>query len=225
MQSLQEFFNQYGALLFEGTIQTLIMILVPTILAYLVGLPLGVLLSITKKNGLMPAPKLDAIVGWLVNIGRSIPFIILMVALMPLTLKIMGSGIGTRGAIFPLFVGSAPFVARMVEQSIEEVDGGMIEAAQAFGASISQTIMKVIIPESLPSIIRGLSITMITIFGYSAIAGAIGAGGLGDIAIRYGYYRYQGLVMAAAIILSIILIQAIQMFCDFLVVKIDKRNQ
>ena len=221
---IQAFLQEFGPLLGQGTLQSLVMIVIPTLLAYVIGLPLGVLLSITKKGGLKPLPVFNAILAWVINIGRSIPFIILMVAIIPLTNLIVGTAIGTQGAIFPLLVATIPFVARMVEQSIEEVDLGMVEASQAYGASLGQTIWHVIIPEALPSIIRGLSITMITLFGYSAIAGAIGAGGLGDIAIRYGYYRYNQSVMIASIVLSVILIQIIQTVCDLLVVKIDKRN-
>lgn len=221
---IQAFLHEFGPLLWQGSLQSIVMIVIPSLLAYVFGLPLGVLLSVTKKNGLQAMPIFNSVLAWIINIGRSIPFIILMVAIIPLTSLISGTSIGTQGAIFPLLVATIPFVARMVEQSIEEVDSGMIEASQAYGASLWQTIFKVIIPEALPSIIRGLSITMITLFGYSAIAGAIGAGGLGDIAIRYGYYRYNQDVMIAAIVLSIILIQIIQTICDVLVVKLDKRS-
>lgn len=223
MDFLMSFFDQYGALLAQGTWDTVVMTGVSTFFAYLIGIPLGVLLVITAPNGLRPHRALNTVLGWIVNIGRSIPFIILLVALIPVTRWIVGTSLGVPGAIVPLVVAAAPFVGRMVEQSLAEVDGGLVEAAQSFGASVWQIVTKVFLRESLPSLIRGVSITFVTLFGYSAMAGTVGAGGLGDIAIRYGYQRYQDDVMIAAVILCIILVQVFQSLGDVIARKVDKR--
>ena len=167
---------------------------------------------------------MNTVLGWIVNIGRSIPFIILLVAIIPFTRFIVGTSLGVPGAIVPLVVTAAPFVARMVEQSLEEVDAGLVEAAQSFGASTWQIVTKVYLRESLPSLIRGVSITFVTLFGYSAMAGTVGAGGLGDIAIRYGYQRYQTDVMLAAVVLCVVLVQVFQTAGDVIARKIDRRR-
>lgn len=224
MDFLADFFNQYGALLAQGTWDTVVMTLVSTLFAYLIGVPMGVVLTITAPGGLRPHKAVNAVLGWIVNIGRSIPFIILLVALIPFTRLIVGTSLGVPGAIVPLVVAAAPFVGRMVEQSLAEVDGGLVEAAQSFGASTWQIVYKVFLRESLPSLVRGVSITFITLFGYSAMAGTVGAGGLGDIAIRYGYQRYQDDVMIAAVLLCIVLVQVFQSVGDVVARKIDRRN-
>ncbi len=223
IETLQAFFAEYGNLLVEGTVATLIMTTASTLIAYLIGIPIGVIVTITAPGSLRPHPAVNAVLGWIVNIGRSIPFIILLVALIPVSRFIAGTSLGTTGAIVPLTIGAIPFVARMVEGSLAEIGPGRIEAAQAFGASTLQIITKVLLWESLPSLIRGAAITYITLIGYSAIAGAVGAGGLGDIAIRFGYYRYQDEVMIATIVLLIIVVQIIQSASDILSKKIDKR--
>jgi len=220
----QAFFDQYGALLAMGTWETIVMSVVSTLGAYVLGIPLGVALVLTNPDGLKPHRVLNTVLGWIVNMGRSIPFIILLVVLIPVTRLVMGTSLGVPGAVFPLIVAAAPFVARMVEQSIAEVDAGLIEAAQSFGASTWQIVCKVFLTESLPSLIRGFAITFITLFGYTAMAGVVGAGGLGDIAIRYGYQRYQDDVMVATLIITVILVQAVQSSCNFAVRKIDKRK-
>lgn len=224
MDFLASFFDQYGALLASGTVDTLTMTLSSTLFAYVIGIPLGVLLVITAPGGLRPHAALNSVLGWIVNIGRSIPFIILLVAIIPFTRLIVGTSLGVPGAVVPLIVAAAPFVGRMVEQSLAEVDGGLVEAAQSFGANTWQIVTKVYLRESLPSLIRGVSITFVTLFGYSAMAGTVGAGGLGDIAIRYGYQRYQTDVMVAAVILCIVLVQLFQSAGDFAARKIDKRK-
>ena len=223
MDFLMQFFDAYGLLPAQGTWDTIVMTGVSTLFAYVIGVPLGVALIVTGPNGLKPHRVLNAVLGWIVNIGRSIPFIILLVALIPFTRWIVGTSLGVPGAIVPLVVASAPFVGRMVEQSLAEVDGGLVEAAQSFGASVWQIVTKVFLKESLPSLIRGVSITFITLFGYSAMAGTVGAGGLGDIAIRYGYQRYQDDVMIAAVILCIVLVQVFQSAGDIAARKVDKR--
>ena len=220
----QAFFDQYGALLAMGTWETIVMSVVSTLGAYVLGIPLGVALVLTNLDGLKPHRVLSMVLGWIVNMGRSIPFIILLVVLIPVTRLVMGTSLGVPGAVFPLIVAAAPFVARMVEQSIAVVDAGVIEAAQSFGASTWQIVCKVFLTESLPSLIRGFAITFITLFGYTAMAGVVGAGGLGDIAIRYGYQRYQDDVMVATLIITVILVQVVQSSCNFAVRKIDKRK-
>ncbi|MDY0339680.1 MAG: methionine ABC transporter permease [Coriobacteriia bacterium] len=222
---MHEFFAEYGQLLFDGTLATLAMVAIATVIAYAFGVPLGVLVTVTAPGSLRPHRGLNAVFGWIVNVGRSIPFIILLVALIPFTRFIVGTSLGTAGAIVPLIVAATPFVARMVESSLAELGPGVIEAALSYGASTWQVIWKVMLRESLPSIVRGASITLITLFGYSAMAGAVGAGGLGDIAIRYGYYRYQDDVMFATIVILIILVQVTQAVGDLIARALDKRNR
>ena len=214
MDYVSNFISQYGALFAQGTVDTLVMTLASTLFAYIIGVPLGVLLVITAKDGLWPQRALNTVLGWVVNVGRSIPFIILLVAIIPFTRVVVGTSLGVPGAIVPLTVAAIPFVGRMVEQSLAEVDGGLIEAAQSFGANTWQIVCKVMLRESLPSLVRGASITVITLFGYTAMAGAVGAGGIGDIAIRYGYQRYLGDVMIVSIVLCVVLVQVFQSIGD-----------
>lgn len=216
LEAATQFFNDYGNLLIEGVQDTLVMTSVATLFAYLIGLPVGVLLITSNKKGICPNAPINAVLGWIVNIVRSVPFIILLVAIIPFTRLIVGTSLGVPGAIVPLVITAAPFVARVVEQSLAEVDGSLIEAAQSFGASKLQIVCKVLLWEALPSLIRGAALTFITLFGFSAMAGTVGAGGLGDIAIRYGYQRYQYDVMTVAVILCIILVQILQSLGDFI---------
>lgn len=225
MFDFSAFFAQYGNLFLQGTVDTLIMTCVATILAYVIGIPLGILLVVTSPNGLRPNRIVSTIVGWIVNIGRSIPFIILLVALIPFTRFIVGTSLGVPGAVVPLVVTAAPFAARMVEQSLEETDSGLVEAAQSFGASTWQIVWKVYLKETLPSLVRGAAITFVTLFGYSAMAGTVGAGGLGDIAIRYGYQRFQTDVMIFAVLLCVVLVIVFQAVGDVTARKIDKRRR
>ena len=225
MFDFSAFFAQYGNLFLQGTVDTLIMTCVATILAYVIGIPLGILLVVTSPNGLRPNRIVSTIVGWIVNIGRSVPFIILLVALIPFTRFIVGTSLGAPGAVVPLVVTAAPFAARMVEQSLEETDSGLVEAAQSFGASTWQIVWKVYLKETLPSLVRGAAITFVTLFGYSAMAGTVGAGGLGDIAIRYGYQRFQTDVMIFAVLLCVVLVIVFQAVGDVTARKIDKRRR
>ena len=225
MFDFSAFFAQYGNLFLQGTVDTLIMTCVATILAYVIGIPLGILLVVTSPNGLRPNLIVSTIVGWIVNIGRSVPFIILLVALIPFTRFIVGTSLGVPGAVVPLVVTAAPFAARMVEQSLEETDSGLVEAAQSFGASTWQIVWKVYLKETLPSLVRGAAITFVTLFGYSAMAGTVGAGGLGDIAIRYGYQRFQTDVMIFAVLLCVVLVIVFQAIGDVTARKIDKRRR
>ena len=190
LEVISAFWSEYGGILLTGTRDTLVMVLISTLFAYLLGLPLGVALTVTQPHGICPSKTVNQILGWIVNIGRSVPFIILMVAIMPFTKLVVGTKIGVKGAIVPLVVSAAPFIARMVETSLAEVDAGVVEAAQSMGASTCQIIRKVYLPEAKPSLVLGGAISIVTILGYTAIAGTVGAGGLGDIAVRYGHQRF-----------------------------------
>ena len=223
IETVSAFWNQYGQLLTDGTADTFVMVIVSTIFAYLLGLPMGVLLIITQPHGIWPRKWINRILGWIINIGRSLPFIILMIAIMDFTKLIVGTKIGVKGAIVPLVVSAAPFIARMVETSLSEVDAGVVEAAQSMGASVPQIVWKVYLPEAKPSLILGASISIITILAYTAIAGAVGAGGLGDLAIRYGYQRKVPSMMWVTVILIIVLVQVIQSVFSWLATKVDKR--
>lgn len=223
MSDLLAFWEQHQSLLLKGTQDTLIMVLVATLFSYLIGGVLGIVLCVVSPRGLHPHKGLAAVLGWIVNIGRSIPFIVLMLFLLPATRAVMGTGLGIPGAIFPLLVSAAPFVARVVEQSLLEVDTNLVEAAQAMGANHVEIICKVYLREALPSLLRGLPIVAITILGYTAMAGAVGAGGLGDIAYRFGYQRYQNDIMLATVVILLILVQLMQSLGDVLVRVFDKR--
>lgn len=223
LEALNEFFAEYGVMLLQGTWDSIVMTGISTLLAYVLGIPLGVLVVLTAQGGLHPHKAVNAVLGWIVNCGRSIPFIILLFAIIPFTRLIVGTSLGVPGAIVPLVVTATPFVARMVEQSLTGVDPGLVEAGQSFGANTWQIVCKVYLKESLPSLIRGASITFITLFGFAAMAGCVGAGGLGDIAIRYGYQRYQTDVMVGAVILCIVLVQVVQSLGDFVARKVDKK--
>ena len=216
---MQIIYSEYGFAIWE----TLYSLALEVLFAYVIGLPLGVLLSITQPHGIWPHKWLNRILGWIINVGRSLPFIILMIAIMPFTKALVGTKIGVPGAIVPLVVSAAPFIARMVETSLAEVDAGVVEAAQSMGASNLQIVWKVYLPEAVPSLILGASISIITLLGYTAIAGAVGAGGLGDLAIRYGYQRRVTSMMVVTVILIIILVQVIQSVFSWLSTKLDKR--
>jgi D-methionine transport system permease protein len=219
------FIQEYGDIMVQGTIDSLVMTLASCFFAYVIGLPIGVAFHLTTPNGLHPHSVANTILGWIINIGRSIPFIILLVALIPFTRLIMGTSLGVAGAIPPLTISAAPFVARIVEQSLAEVDASLIEAAQSFGASTWQIVTKVMLREALPSLIRGVTITFINLFGYAAMAGTVGAGGLGDIAVQYGYKRWRTDVMIVAVVLCVILVIVFQTFGDFLARKLDRRKK
>ena len=220
---ISAFWAQYGELLLEGTWETLIMVAVSTALAYVIGVPLGVALIITQPQGIRPHRAVYGVLGWIVNIGRSLPFAILLVALMPYTRLIVGTAIGVKGAIPPLVISAAPFVARMVETSLSEVDAGVVEAAQSMGASPLQIIRKVYLPEAMPSLVLGGAISVVTILAYTAIAGMVGAGGLGNIAIQYGHNRGVTSLMWVTVVLLIIFVQIVQWIFSWWSRRIDKR--
>lgn len=210
-------------ILAKGIWETLYMTLAATVFAYLFGIPLGVILYITDKDGICKNRAVNFIVGVVVNMVRSVPFLILLVAILPFTRWIIGTTIGSTATIVPLIVAAAPFVARMVESSLKEVDPGVVEAARAMGSSAVQIIFKVLLPEAKPSLLVGCTISLATILGYSAMAGFVGGGGLGAIAINYGYYRYQGEIMWITVILLVLIVQLFQEIGLRLVRKVDKR--
>ena len=197
-------------LIIQGTFETLYMTLTSTLIAYIIGLPMGVLLVTSDSQGIVPMKFLNKVLNIVVNITRSIPFLILLIAVIPLTRLITGTSIGSTATIVPLVIAAAPFIARLVESSIKEVDYGIIEASLSMGASPFQVVSKVMIPEAKPSLIIGAAIATTTILGYSAMAGIVGGGGLGDIAIRFGYYRYETGVMVVTVILLVLVVQIFQ---------------
>jgi D-methionine transport system permease protein len=203
--------------------ETLVMVGLSGIAGALIGIPLGVFLRLTDQGGVLENAPLNRVVGWVVNAVRSTPFIILLVAIIPLTRAIVGSSIGTAAAVVPLTFAAAPFVARLVETSLREVDSGLIEAAQAMGATTGQIVWKVLLPEALPGIVAGLTITFVSLTGYSAMAGAIGGGGLGDLGIRYGYQRFLPDVMLAVVVVLIFFVQAVQSLGDWAVRRMSHR--
>lgn len=197
-------------MLLVGTLDSLKMISISSFLAYLIGLPLGIILTVMDKDGIYPVPWIHKPLGMIVNLIRSIPFIIFIVMMIPVTRVLIGTSLGVKGVIPPLTLASAPYVARVVESSFREVDSGVIEAAKSMGASTLQIIWKVLLPEAKPSLITGAVLSVTTILAYSAMTGAVGGGGLGDIAIRYGYYRYQTEMMLITVIILVIIVQIIQ---------------
>lgn len=211
-------------LIFKGALDTLYMTFLSTALAYLFGLPIGIALVVTDKNGITPVYVLNKTLGVIINLTRSVPFLILLIAVIPFTRFVVGKAIGTNATVVPLVIAAAPFIARLVESSLKEVDRGVIEAAQSIGASPMQIIYKVMLPEAKPSLIVGGAIAITTILSYSAMAGIVGGGGLGDIAIRYGYYRYQKGIMFVTVALLVIIVQVFQE-AGMKIAKIsDKRN-
>lgn len=217
--------QQFINMLIKGFGETIYMTLVSSAIAYLFGLPMGILLVITDKGHLMENRLINRILGAFINILRSVPFLILLIAVLPITRFITGTTLGSTATIVPLVIGSAPFIARLVESSLKELDGGIIEAAHSMGASKTQIIFKVLLPESLPSLIQGGAIAVTTILGYSAMTGFVGGGGLGDLAIKYGYYRYQTNIMLITVALLILIVQFFQEFGIKLATKSDKRKR
>ena len=211
------------SMFFEELGNTLVMTFVSSFLAYVIGIPLGILLVIWARDGISPRPKVQEILGVAINLVRSLPFLILLIAIQSFTRKLVGTTVGVRAIIVPLTLASAPYVARIVESSLKEVDYGIIEAAKSMGASTWQIIYKVLLPEAKPSLLLNAAIAITTILGYSAMAGFVGAGGLGAIAINYGYYRAEDGVMWTAIVFLVAVVQVIQSLGMYLVKKVDKR--
>ncbi|GAB3627769.1 DL-methionine transporter permease subunit [Pandoraea terrae] len=203
--------------------ETLIMVGISGIVGAAVGLPLGVLLYLTDRNGVLQSLPFNRVIGIFVNAVRSTPFIILLVAVIPFTRLIVGSSIGTAAAVVPLTIAAAPFIARLVETALREVDRGLIEMAQSMGATTRQIVFKVLLPEAWPGIVAGLTITFVSLVGYSAMAGAIGGGGLGDLGIRYGYQRFLPDVMLAVVLILVVFVQLVQTFGDWLVRRLSHK--
>jgi D-methionine transport system permease protein len=212
-------------MLLQGVGESLYMTLVSTLFAYLIGLPIGILLVTSCKDGIHPNPWLFKTLDVIVNLTRSIPFLILLVAIMPFTRLVTGTTIGSTATIVPLTLSAAPFVARLVESSLKEVDQGVIEAAQSMGASNFQIIWKVLLPEARPSLLVGAAIAVTTILGYSAMAGFVGGGGLGTIAINFGYYRYQNEIMLITVVLLVLMVQIFQKVGMQIAMSLDRRKQ
>ncbi|HEX8362915.1 MAG TPA: methionine ABC transporter permease [Longimicrobium sp.] len=211
------------AMLGRATGETLLMVAVSTALAAVAGLALGTLVVATERGGILPAPRIHRLLGAVINVGRSIPFIILMVAIIPFTRLVAGSSIGTRAAIVPLVVGAIPYVARLVEAALREVDRGVIEAVVTMGATPWQVVRRAYLPEAVPALVRAVTLTAITLVGYSAMAGAVGGGGLGDVAIRYGYQRFRPDVMVLTVVVLVAMVQAIQWSGESLARRLDRR--
>ena len=210
-------------MLIKETWRTLYMVGLSSLIAYIIGIPLGVALVVTDKDGIHPVPAFSKIAGVIVNLLRSVPFIILLAMVMPVTRFLVGKTIGANAAVVPLVIAAAPYISRMVEASLKEVDAGVIEAAKSMGASTWQIIFKVLLPESKPSLLLGAAISITTILGYSAMAGTVGAGGLGDVAIRYGYHRYQADMMLVTVVILVIITQIIQEVITRCARRSDKR--
>ena len=218
------FSSEVIQMLIKGIGETLYMTLVSTVFGYLFGLPMGILLTISDKEGIKPNPLLYKILDVIANIVRSVPFLILLIVLIPFTRLIVGKSYGSTATIVPLVAAAVPYIARMVESSLREVDAGVIEAARSMGASTYTIVTKVLLVEARTSLIVGVTITLGTILGYSAMAGNVGGGGLGDIAVRYGYYRYEAGIMAVTVVLLILLVQIFQTVGMKLSVHLDKRK-
>jgi D-methionine transport system permease protein len=210
-------------ILWESTLQTLYMVAISALLGTLGGLPLGVFLATSQRGELLSAPWVNKVLGLVVNAARSVPFIILVVAIIPFTRMIVGTSIGTNAAIVPLTLAAVPFIARLVENAIREVEAGLIEAARAMGATPLQIIRKVLIPEALPGITLGLTLAAVSLIGYSAMVGAVGGQGLGDLGIRYGYQRFMPEVMLAVVIILIVLVQLVQSLGEWTAARVDRR--
>ncbi|EKF9661959.1 ABC transporter permease [Vibrio cholerae] len=221
--TIAKWFALNSDLLLTATWQTLYMVAIAGAVGFALGIPLGVILHTTKKEGLLENLPLNRALGAVVNIGRSVPFLVLMVAIIPVTKLIVGTFIGTTAAIVPLTIGAIPFVARLIESALLEVPTGLVEAAQSMGATPLQIIRKVLLPEALPTILNSVTITLVTLVSYSAMAGTVGGGGLGDVAIRYGFHRYDITIMAVTVVMLIVLVQIIQSIGDALVRRVDHR--
>nr|WP_162837872.1 methionine ABC transporter permease [Pseudomonas deceptionensis] len=216
--------NDILQLVLNATGETLYMVLLAGLFTLVIGLPLGVLLFISRSNGLYPMPRLNKTVGGLVNIGRSLPFVVMLIALIPLTRLLVGTTLGSTAAVVPITIGAFPFFARIVENALDEVDKGRIEAILAMGGDIWHVVFKVLLPEALPALLAGITLTLVMLIGFSSMAGIIGGGGLGDLAIRYGYQRFNNQVMFATVVVLVILVQSVQSLGDRLVRSLAHRR-
>ena len=212
------------SMIWTSTLETLYMVFFSTLFSLIIGFPIGILLTITKEGNILERPKLNKVLDFVINTLRSFPFIILMILLFPLSRIVVGTTIGRTAAIVPLSISAAPFVARMIEGALNEVDKGLIEASSSMGANNWTIIFKVMIPETMPHIIHGITVTVISLIGFSAMAGTIGAGGLGDLAIRFGYQRFKTDIMVYAVIVIIIVVQILQSLGNYLVYRAKKNR-
>jgi D-methionine transport system permease protein len=210
-------FEDLWPLLLDGTLDTLYMVSLAALFTVIIGLPLGVLLFLTRRDGVLPAPRVNQVIGSVVNIGRSLPFIVLLIALIPFTRMIIGTTLGSTAAVVPITIGAFPFFARVVENALDEVDKGRIEAILSMGGNVWHIIGKVLLPEALPAILAGITLTVVMLIGFSSMAGVIGGGGLGDLAIRYGYQRFNDQVMVGTVVILVVMVQLVQSVGDRLV--------
>uniref|UniRef100_UPI0035CC90A0 methionine ABC transporter permease n=2 Tax=Pseudomonas protegens TaxID=380021 RepID=UPI0035CC90A0 len=216
--------QELAQLLLTATGETLYMVLLASLFTLLIGLPLGVLLFISRKGGLYPMPRLNRLLGGLVNLGRSLPFVVLLIALIPLTRLVVGTTLGSTAAVVPITIGAFPFFARIVENALDEVDRGRVEAILAMGGHIGHVIFKALLPEALPALLAGLTLTLVMLIGFSSMAGVIGGGGPGDLAIRYGYQRFNNQIMVATVLVLVLLVQGVQSCGDRLVRALAHRR-
>lgn len=206
--------NDILQLLLTATGETLYMVLLAAVFTLLIGLPLGGLLFVSRRGGLFPLPRVNRVLGAVINLGRSLPFVVMLIALIPLTRLIVGTTLGSTAAVVPITIGAFPFFARIVENALDEVDKGRIEAIVAMGGDIRHVIFKVLLPEALPALLAGLTLTLVMLIGFSSMAGVIGGGGLGDLAIRYGYQRFNNQIMVVTVIVLVVLVQGVQSLGD-----------
>ena len=217
-------FEDLWPLLAQGTLETLYMVGLAALFTVLIGLPVGVVLFITRRDGVLPQPQLNSVLGSVINVGRSLPFIVLLIALIPLTRLIIGTTLGSTAAVVPITIGAFPFFARVVENALDEVDRGRAEAIIAMGGNAWHVISKALLPEALPALLSGVTLTVVMLIGFSSMAGVIGGGGLGDLAIRYGYQRFNNEVMAATVLILVALVQGVQTLGDRLVRRLAHRR-
>ncbi|WP_414158271.1 methionine ABC transporter permease [Pseudomonas sp. BNK-45] len=215
---------ELAQLLLTATGETLYMVFLASLFTLLIGLPLGVVLFVSRPGGLRPMPRLNRLLGALVNLGRSLPFVVLLIALIPLTRLVVGTTLGSTAAVVPITIGAFPFFARIVENALDEVDKGRIEAILAMGGHIGHVIFKALLPEALPALLAGLTLTLVMLIGFSSMAGVIGGGGLGDLAIRYGYQRFNNQIMVATVLILVLLVQGVQSAGDRLVRALAHRR-
>ncbi|MCO7263012.1 methionine ABC transporter permease [Dickeya zeae] len=216
--------DEFFPIMLNATLETLYMVGLAALFTVLVGLPTGVLLFISRRSGVLPLPRVNAVLGSVINVGRSLPFVVLLIALIPFTRWVVGTTLGSTAAVVPIAVGAFPFFARIVENALAEVDNGRIEAIESMGGTVWHVITKALLPEALPSILAGVTLTVVMLIGFSSMAGVIGGGGLGDLAIRYGYQRFNQQVMAGTVIVLVLLVQLVQSLGDRLVRRLAYRR-
>ncbi|MCL6324052.1 ABC transporter permease [Pectobacterium polaris] len=216
--------EDFWPMMLNATLETLYMVGLAALFTVLIGLPIGVLLFISRQNGVLPLPRANAILGSIINVGRSLPFVVLLIAMIPFTRLIVGTTLGSTAAVVPITVGAFPFFARVVENALDEVDRGRVEAILSMGGSVWHVISKVLLPEALPTLLAGITLTVVMLIGFSSMAGVIGGGGLGDLAIRYGYQRFNDQVMIGTVVILVLLVQGVQSFGDRIIRSLAHRR-